>query len=164
MAVSERSSPRTKIWLVVVGIVVLAGAAYVAKIYPPPEQSLAGSVTPADRYRADTKPTDLTAVPLGDQSVSQFMQTDLYQKIVTDKVLAAAFASEAFRDVFSSQAFRDALGNQGFRDALGNQGFRDALGNQGFRDALGNQGFRDALGNQALRDSMKNDAKRGVAQ
>ena len=58
MAVSESNSARNKIWLVVVGIVVLAGAAYVAKIYPPEDQTLAGSVAPADRYRADTVGTN----------------------------------------------------------------------------------------------------------
>ena len=34
MAVSESNSPKNKIWLVVVGIVVLAGAAYVANNLP----------------------------------------------------------------------------------------------------------------------------------
>ena len=113
MATSEHSSSRSKIWLVVVGIVVLAGAAYVAKLYPPAGDTLAGSVTPADRYRADVKPTDLTTLPLGDQAVSQFMQTDLYQKIVSDPAVAAAFASDAFRDAFASQASRDALQEPG---------------------------------------------------
>ena len=34
MAVSESNSPKNKIWLVVVGIVVLAGVAYVANNLP----------------------------------------------------------------------------------------------------------------------------------
>ena len=70
MAVSESNSPKNKIWLVVVGIVVLAGAAYVAKVYPPEEKSLAGSVTPAERYRADTVGSNTP--PLGDQTVITF--------------------------------------------------------------------------------------------
>ena len=87
MATSESSTSKSKIGLVVVGILVLAGAAYVAKIYPPSDKSLSGSVVPADRYRADVKATDLTTLPLGDQGVSQFMQTDLYQRIVSDKAI-----------------------------------------------------------------------------
>ena len=55
MAISESNSSKNKIWLVVVGIVVLAGVAYVAKIYPPADETLAGSVVPADRYRAESR-------------------------------------------------------------------------------------------------------------
>ena len=127
MAISERSSSKNKIWLVVVGIVVLAGAAYVATIYPPPEKSLAGSVSPAERYRVD--PTGSNTTPLGDQSVSQFMQTDLYQKVVTDKALGEALFSEAFRDALSNELFRNALANESFRNALANESFRDSLKN-----------------------------------
>ena len=63
MAVSESNSPKNKIWLVVVGIVVLAGVAYVAKIYPPSDETLAGSVVPADRYRAETDGLRSTPAP-----------------------------------------------------------------------------------------------------
>ena len=88
MASTGQSSPRTTIWLVVVGIVVLAGVAYVADLYPPADKSLTGSVVPAERYRAETSATSSSRLALGDQSVAQFMQTDLYQKIVTDKEMA----------------------------------------------------------------------------
>src|SRR6185295_7551187 len=94
MAASEISSPKTKIWLAVVGIVVVAGVAYVANIYPPSDETLVGSVVPADRYRAESVTTKGSGSTLGDQSVAQFMQTDIYHKIVSDKALGAAFASD----------------------------------------------------------------------
>jgi hypothetical protein len=160
MAVSERSSPKSKIWMIVVGVVVLAGAAYVATIYPPSGDTLAGSVTPADRYRADIKPTDLTTLPLGDQTVSEFMQTDIFQKIVSDKALAVAFGSDAFRQALGSDAFRQALGSDAFRQALGSDAFRQALGSDAFRQALGGDAFRQSLGSDAFRQAMGSDAFR----
>ena len=57
MAISENSSSKNKIWLGVVAVVVVAGVAYVADIYPPADKSLTGSVVPAERYRADTSAT-----------------------------------------------------------------------------------------------------------
>ncbi len=156
MATSERSSPKSKVWLVVVGVVVLAGAAYVAKVYPPSGDTLAGSVTPADRYRADLKPTDLTTLPLGDQSVAQFMQTDLYQKIVSDKVVAAAFASDAFRQALASDAFRQAMGSEAFRQAMASDSFRQAMRNDAFREAMKNDVMKS--------DAMRGDAMKAAAQ
>src|SRR5262245_13057761 len=107
MSSTEQGSPRTKIWLVVVGIVVVAGVAYVADIYPPADKSLTGSVVPAERYRAETSATSSSREALGDESLAQFMQSDIYQQIVSDKAMAAAFSSNAFRDAFANKGFRD---------------------------------------------------------
>jgi hypothetical protein len=87
MAISEQSAPRSRIWLVIAGIVALAAVAYVARIYPPREGALSGSVVAADRYRADTSSTSDSSLSLGDQTVAQFMQTDIYQKVISDSVL-----------------------------------------------------------------------------
>jgi hypothetical protein len=159
MESTDQSSPRSKIWLVVVGIVVLAGVAYVADIYPPADKSLTGSVVPAERYRADSA-TSSSRLVLGDESVAIFMQTDIYQKIVSDKVLSAAFASDSFRQALGSDAFRQALGSDAFRQALGHDAFRQALGNDAFRQALGHDAFRQALGNEAFRQALGNEAFR----
>ena len=53
MATSETGSPRTKIWLIAGGIIVLAVVAYVATQYPPSREDLAGSVVAADRYHLE---------------------------------------------------------------------------------------------------------------
>ena len=115
MAISDNGSPRNKIWLAVVGIVVIAGVAYVADIYPPADESLTGSVVPAERYRAEKSATSSSRLALGDESVAQFMQTDLYQQIISDRELAAAFASDAFRQALASDGFKQALASDGFR-------------------------------------------------
>ena len=114
MAISVDRASRNKIWLLVIGVIVLAGIAYVAKMHPPADETLAGSVVPAERYRAESSATSTSGSTLGDQAIAQFMQTDIYQMIVTDKALAAAFASDAFRDAFASQASARCLREPGF--------------------------------------------------
>ena len=117
MATSDSGSSKNKIWLAVVGIVVLAGVAYVADIYPPADESLTGSIVPAERYRAETSATASSRLVLGDDALAQFIQTDVYRKIVSDRDLAALFANREFREAFANKEFREAFANQAFRDA-----------------------------------------------
>ena len=143
MAISDSGSSRNKIWLVVGGIVVLAGVAYVAKNNPPSDETLAGSVVPAERYRAESATKGSGSV-LGDQGIAQFMQTDIYQMIVSDRVLAAAFASDAFRQTLASDGFKQALASDGFKQAMASDGFKQALASDVFRAALGQDAMKAA--------------------
>jgi hypothetical protein len=144
MAASDISSPRTKIWLAVVGVVLVAGVAYVANIYPPSDETLVGSVVPAERYRAETSSTGLSRQTLGDESIAQFMQTDLYQQIVSDRALAALFASDAFRQALASDQFRQALASDNFKQALASDNFKQAMASDQFRAALASDAMKAA--------------------
>ena len=148
MASTEKSSPKSTIWLVVVGIVVLAGVAYVADIYPPADKSLTGSVVPAERYRAETSATSSSRETLGDQSVAQFMQTDVYRQIISDRALAAAFASDSFRQALASDSFRQALASDSFKQALASDGFKQAMASDNFKQALANDAMKAASQSQ----------------
>ena len=155
MATSDNGSSKNKIWLGVVGIVVLAGVAYVADIYPPSDESLTGSIVPAERYRAEKSATSSSRLALGDESVAQFMQTDLYRQIVADRELAALFASDGFRQALASDGFRAALGSDNFKQALGSDNFKQAMANDNFRQALGSDQFRAALAQDAMRGAAQ---------
>ena len=164
MAIPDSGSSKNKTWLVVGGIVVLAGVAYVARNYPPSDETLAGSVVPAVRYRAENVATKGSASTLGDQSIAQFMQTDIYQKIVSDKAVAAAFASDAFRQALASDGFKQALASDGFKQALASDGFKQALASDGFKQAMASDGFKQALASDAFRAALGQDAMRAAAQ
>ena len=76
-----------KTLIVVVALaVVIGGVAFFASDMPSDSDQASGTIVPAERYRGD----QITAsdVELGDESLSQLMQTDLFEKIVND-----AFAS-----------------------------------------------------------------------
>ena len=145
MATSDNGSSKNKIWLVVVGIVVLAGVAYVADIYPPSDESLTGSIVPAERYRAEKSATSSSRLALGDESVAQFMQTDLYRQIVADRELAALFASDGFRQALASDGFRAALASDNFKQALASDNSKQAQATDNRETALASDNGRQAV-------------------
>ena len=158
MANSKTGSPRTKIWLVVGGIIVLAVVGYVAKLYPPAKDDLAGSVVPADRYRADTSAANPSGVALGDESVAQFMQSDLYQKIVSDRALASTLANDAFQTAMKNEAFQTAMKSDAFLNAMKSDAFQAAMKNDAFQTAMKSDAFQTAMKNEAFQSAMKSDA------
>ena len=74
MATSNKAIP-----LVLIGIAALAVIAYFGMNTGPDE--VAGTVAPAERYRAEQMSED--DINLGDQSVQDFMQSDLFAKLTT---------------------------------------------------------------------------------
>ncbi|MCP4044869.1 MAG: hypothetical protein GY732_02625, partial [Gammaproteobacteria bacterium] len=71
--------------------VVIGGVAFFASDMPSGSDQASGTIVPAERYRGD----QITAgdVELGDESLSQLMQTDLFEKIVNDAAFAEAMRS-----------------------------------------------------------------------
>ena len=96
---SSNTSNNSKMGLLVgVFAVVIAAVAYVGIKFPVPEENASGTIMPAERYRGDQL-TD-NDVTMGDKVIAMLMQSDLYQRLLTD---------EAFRDAMQSDAFQDAL-------------------------------------------------------
>ena len=110
MATSNKTLP-----IIVAGVAVLAAVAYFGGGFPQGDE-LTGTVASAERHRSD----QVTAADaeLGDQAIQDFMQTDTFDRLISD---------DAFRDAMKSDAFRDALRNDALRDALNSDAFRDAL-------------------------------------
>lgn len=74
-----------------------------------------GTIAPAQRYQAKT--VGESDVKLGDQSVSQFMQSDAFRMIQGDAKLAEAMRSDSFRAALASDAGRAALASSADRAA-----------------------------------------------
>ena len=85
-------------------VAVVAGVGYYASEFPPSGEDVAGTIAPAQRYRAEQIGSQ--DIQLGDQSIQQFMQTDLFEQIMTDEALREAISSEAFREAMNNEAFR----------------------------------------------------------
>ena len=69
-------------------VAVVAGVGYFASQHPPASEDVAGTIAPAQRYRADQIGSQ--DIQLGDQSIQQFMQTDLFEQIMTDEARRSA--------------------------------------------------------------------------
>ena len=86
----------SKAWVVGGGAVLaLAVVVYVGTGYPPNELAASGTIAPAERYRAAQVTAD--EVQLGDQAVAQLMQTDLFERMVSDPEFRAMAADPGFQ-------------------------------------------------------------------
>ena len=146
MATSNKAIP-----VILIGVAALVVVAYFGVNHPAGDE-VAGTVAPAERYRAEQISAD--NIDLGDQSVQDFMQSDLFAKLSTDEALRDAFASDAVRDAMANDAVRDAMANAAVRDAFANDAVRDALANDAVRDSLANDAIRDAFAHEAVRDAF----------
>lgn len=142
MATTNKAIP-----IIIAGVAVLAVIAYFGMDNPPRDGDIAGTIAPAERYRADQLTAD--DVELGDQEVQMFMQTDLFAKLTSDETLRNAFASEAVRDAFANKAVRDAFASEAVRNAFASEGVRNAFASEAVRNAFSS----DAIG------SMSRDQK-----
>ena len=107
---SDKQKGNTKIY-VLVGVLVLVGGAVMllSDGFPPGSENAKGTIAPAERYRAPQIDSD--DVDLGDQSVTLFMQTDEFERLMSD---------EAFLEVVQNADFQAAMNNADFRLALNN--------------------------------------------
>ena len=126
-------STSKKALLGVAAVAVIAIGYFAVKGYPPLGGGAAGTIGAAKRYESEQ--ISGKDVVLKDAELQAFMQTDVFQALVSDKQAVKVLGSDSFRDALASQSFRDALASQSFRDALASQSFRDALANQSARDA-----------------------------
>src|ERR1700687_719422 len=111
MTMNQRTpgfSSKRQIWI---GIGVAAVAVVLVGHYlldfPSSGENAGGTIVPAERYRApQIKPED---VKLGDQSVTQLMQTDTYERLVKDPQFRALAQSASFQTLSQNPAALQAL-------------------------------------------------------
>ena len=148
MATSNKAIP-----MILIGVAALAVVAYFGMNNPPGDE-VAGTVVPAERYRAEQPTSD--DVLLGDQAVQEFIQTDTFELIISDEAVRNALANEGVRNAFANEGVRNAFANEGVRNAFANEGVRNALANASVRNSLNNAAFQNALSNAALRNNAQN--------
>jgi hypothetical protein len=78
-----RQSGNAKIWVLVGALVIAAGAImFLGDSYLPSGKDAAGTIVPAERYRAGQIESD--DVVLGDDTLARFMQTEEFEMLVTN--------------------------------------------------------------------------------
>ena len=117
MATSNKSIP-----VLVIGVAALGAVAYFGMNYPADSGDAAGTVAPAERYRADQPAAD--AIQLGDQGIQEVLQSDLFAKLIADDAFRGAMSSEAFRGAMNSEELRAAFSSESFRGAMSSEAFR----------------------------------------
>ena len=90
MATSNKAIP-----VILIGVAALVVVAYFGVNHPAGDE-VAGTVAPAERYRAEQISAD--NIDLGDQSVQDFMQSDLFAKLSSVQRLLLLVAALVGRD------------------------------------------------------------------
>ncbi|MEJ2128387.1 MAG: hypothetical protein P8X81_06035, partial [Woeseiaceae bacterium] len=134
---------------------VFGGAIAYFGLTNPPGDALTGAVAPAERYRAEQISAD--DIELGDQSLQDFMQTDVFTSLTSDAAFSAAISSEAFRAALNSEQFRAALNSEQFRAAMNSEQFRAAMNSEQFRAAMNSEQFRAAMNSEQFRAAMNSE-------
>ena len=78
------SMSNQKTLIVVAGLaVVIGGDVFLGGDFPTGSDQASGTIVPAERYRGEQ--ISSSDVELGDESIAQLMQTDLFEQIVTGR-------------------------------------------------------------------------------
>ena len=91
MATSNKTIPAFVLGAVFGGAIAYFG------LTNPPGDALTGAVAPAERYRAEQPSSD--GIQLGDQGIQQLMQTDAFDRLISDESFRALAASAEFAEL-----------------------------------------------------------------
>ncbi len=132
---------------VVLGVFVIRG-------YPPIGSGTEGSIGAAKRYQAP----QLAAgdVKLGDASAQEFLQSDVFDRLMKDETARKALSDPAMRAMLADPAFAQALNDPALRQALNDPALRQALNDPALRQAMGNSAMAAALNSAAFRMALNN--------
>jgi hypothetical protein len=131
----------------------IAAVVYFGSYYPPSSSDVAGTIAPAQRYRAPSVET----VQTGDQSIPQLMQTDTFTRLVKDPEFRAMASNPAFIALAQGAAFSDLAKNQQASALFQNAGFRSLVSNNEFKSLVNNSEFK-SLVNKGQFQSLVNNA------
>ena len=111
--------------------------------YPPPSEGTEGTIGAAQRYQSQQ--ISDADVKLTDAELQKFMQSDAFQKLVSDKALRQALGNKELQKALASDEVRQALANEAFYAALASDAVRQALANEAFYQALASDQLRQAV-------------------
>jgi hypothetical protein len=147
---------RTKVlWGMAAAAAIILGI-FAVKGFPPDMSGTEGAIGAAKRYQAGQ--IEASDVKLGDQTAQEFLQSDLFDKLMKDDAVRKALSDPALGKALADPALGKALTNADFLTALTNADFRAALTNADFRTALADQAMGRALADNGLGKALADPA------
>ena len=143
---------RTKVlWgLAAAAAIVLAVLAYTG--FPPETGGSEGAIGAAKRYQAGQ--IAASDVKLGDQAAQEFLQSDLFDKLMKDESVRKALSDPDIRVALADPAIRLALSDADLRAALTNPDMRTSLSDPRLRTALNDPAMRVALSDAGIAKAL----------
>lgn len=143
----------------VIGAVLGAGITYFGLSYPP-ENALTGTVAPAERYQAAQPGAD--SIQLGDESLQQVMQTDVFNNLINDEAFIESMRSEDFQAGFDSAALRLVMSNASFNEALRSEKFLTSIESRVFRGAMNEEAYQRLILSPEFRNALADESMRAT--
>jgi hypothetical protein len=153
LATTGGDGMRTKVlWgLAAAAAIVLAVLSYTG--FPPETGGSEGAIGAAKRYQAGQ--IAASDVKLGDQAAQEFLQSDLFDKLMNDESVRKALNDPGIRVALADPAIRVALTNSELRAALTNPEMRAALSDPRLSTALNDPAMRVALSNPGIAKALR---------
>ena len=144
---------RTKVlWgLAAAAAIVLAVLGYTG--FPPEAGGSEGAIGAAKRYQAGQ--IAASDVKLGDQAAQEFLQSDLFDKLMKDESVRKALNDPDIRVALADPAIRVALTDSDLRAALTNPEMRTSLSDPRIRTALNDPAMRVALSHAGIAKALR---------
>lgn len=117
--------------------------------YPPVGKETQGTVGQAQRYQAAQPQLAAKDVKLGDTAAQQFMQTDVFDRLIKD---------ESARKLLSDATVREALTNQALVAGLRDQAAAQLLSDAAVAQLLSNDSVARVLSNDAVAHALTSEA------
>ncbi|MGH8122546.1 MAG: hypothetical protein ACREPT_07215 [Rudaea sp.] len=130
----------------------IAAVVYFGLGYPPKIDQVAGTIAPAERYRAPA----VGSVELGDQSIPQLMQTDTFTQLVKDPEFRSLVANADFNNLLKNGDFNNLVKNGDFNNLLKNGDFNNLVKNGDFNNLIKNGDFNNLVKNGDFNNLLKN--------
>lgn len=134
-----------KTWMITGVVVVAAAVAFIALRGPKMEnQGTPGTIGAANRYQSEQIGSG--DVSLDNPQVAEFIQSDVFRKLATDK---------AFRDALRSDTFDGFIASAGLRDAAARVDVAAVMRDAAFRDLLKTEAFTAAVESGSLTEALR---------
>ncbi|HEY8011300.1 MAG TPA: hypothetical protein VIE67_09915 [Rudaea sp.] len=148
-----KKTMKTSKMLALSGLAVsIAAVVYFGLGYPPKIDQVAGTIAPAERYRAAA----VDSVELGDQSIPQLMQTDTFTRLVKDPQFRALVTNAQFNGLVKNADFNNLVKNADFNNLVKNADFNNLVKNADFNNLVKNADFNNLVKNADFNNLVKN--------
>ena len=121
--------------------------------FPPSLGGTEGAIGAAKRYQAGQ--IAVADVKLGDQTAQEFLQSDLFDKLMKDESVRKALSDPGIRVALADPAIRVALTDSDLRAALTNPEMRTSLSDPRIRTALNDPAMRVALSHAGIAKALR---------
>lgn len=145
-----------KVLWTVAAVAAVALVIFTVRGFPPVDRGAEGTIGAAQR--AQTQQMANNDVVVDDAAAQEFLQSDVFDRILKDESARKALADPDLRKVLADEAIARVLGNDELRNSLRSQAVRRAMDDPELRKAIDDAAIRKVLDDAAARKAFEDPA------